>query len=411
MATNAADAVSQSPTPSQGPEGTDVHTAARRVEGLLDDDGHYNPNPDQISRGHPDYVESDDSRASSPDRDDRGRFKKAATTDDTGDVQPDSTDGDETLDIPAAGDDSDEDTGKSGDTDENLAASAGDEATTDDGETGDDIDTLQGFADALEMSVDDFKAAVTHTFNAADEEITVTLQELEKGYQKDADYRRSTAKLANDRQLAEQDFFGRQQNYEQQNHFLAAQLGVAENLVAAELNDPRLTELRESDPAEWTARRDEIGQRLGGLRNARIQAAQAYEQFTNTNQAQLRAREEAALLESIPDFGKKHKADAKELLSDFGYSEHEISHVFDHRVIRGALELKALRSEVAELRLLKEQAGDTIRRVKKDIPKLTKPGKQRGKPRVKRDNVSRLRERAKKTGKVEDAARLIEQLL
>jgi hypothetical protein len=411
MATNAADVNSQSPTPSQGPEGTDLHSVARKVEGLLDDDGHYNPNPEQISRGHPDYVESDDSRANTPDRDDRGRFKKAAAADDTGDEQPEIKDDDETLDIPAAGDDSDEDTGEPGDTDEDLAASASDEATTDDEETGDDIDTLQGFAEALEMSIDDFKAAVTHTFNAADEEVTVTLQELEKGYQKDADYRRSTAKLANDRQLAEQEFFGRQQDYEQQNHFLASQLQVAENLVAAELNDPRLAELRESDPAEWTARRDEIGQRLGGLRNARIQAAQAYEQFNNTNQAQLRAREEAALLEAIPDFGKQHKADAKEILSGFGYSEHEISHIFDNRVIRGALELRALRAEVAELRQLKEQAGDTIKRVKKDIPKLTKPGKQRAKPRVKRDNVSRLRKRAKETGKVEDAARLIETLL
>jgi hypothetical protein len=177
------------------------------------------------------------------------------------------------------------------------------------------------------------------------------------------------------------------------------------------LNDPRLAELRESDPAEWTARRDEIGQRLGGLRNARIQAAQAYEQFTNTNQAQLRTREETALLAAIPDFGKQHKADAKELLSGFGYSEHEISHIFDHRVIRGALELKSLRAEVAELRLLKAQAGKAVKRLKKEIPKLTKPGKQRGKPRVTTDNVTRLRERAKKSGKVEDASLVIEQLI
>ncbi len=411
MATNAQDAVGQSPTPSQGAEGTDLHSIARRVEGLLDDDGHFNPNPDQISRGHPDYVEGDDARADSPNRDDRGRFKKAATADDSSDEQLDTNDDDETLDIPAASDDSDADTGQPGDTDEDLAASASDDAQQDDRETGDDIDTLQGFAEALEMSVDDFKAAVSHTFNAADEEVTVTLEELEKGYQKDADYRRSTAKLATDRQFAEQDFFTRQQGYEQQNHMLASQLQIAEQIVAHELEDPRLHELRESDPAEWTARRDEIGQRLGGLRNARIQAAQAYEQFNYANQAQLRSREEAALLAAIPDFGKEHKASAKEILSGFGYSPHEISYIFDHRVIRGALELKALRSEVAELRLLKEQAGDTVKRVKKDIPKLTKPGKQRTKPRVGRDNVSRLRKRAQESGKVEDAARLIETMI
>jgi len=409
MASNAEEVDRQSPTPSQGAEGSDMRTVARQIEGLLDDDGHYNPNPDQISRGHPDYVEGDDSRAQSPDRDNRGRFKKAAAAEDTGDDTA-GPDDDETLDIPAARDDSDEDT-KTGDTDEDLAASASDDAKTEDEETGDNIDTLQGFAEALEMSIDDFKAAVTHTFNAADGETTVTLQELEKGYQKDADYRRSTAKLANDRQLAEQEFVGRQQNYEQQNHFLAAQLQQAENIVAAELNDPRLAELRESDPAEWTARRDEIGQRLGGLRNSRIQAAQAYEQFSYNNKAQLRAREEAALLESIPDFGKSHRATARDLMSTLGYSAQEISEVFDHRVIKGAVELAALRSEVAELRLLKEQAGDTVKRVKKDIPKLMKPGKPLNKPRVKRDNVTRLRERARKSGKLDDAARLIETMI
>jgi len=401
------DAVRQSPTPSQGPDGSDLQTVAKQVEGLLDDDGHFNPNPDQISRGHPDYIEKDDPRADAPDRDTKGRFKKAAATEDGDDT---ATLDDETLDIPAASDDSDEDT-KKGDTDEDLAASA-DTASTEDEETGDNIDTLQGFADALEMSVDDFKAAVTHTFNAADEEVTVTLHELEKGYQKDADYRRSTAKLATDRQQAEQDFTTRQNYYEQQNHFLAAQLQTAENIVAAELNDPRLAELRDSDPAEWNARRTEVGERLGGLRNARIQAAQAYDQFISANKAQLRTREEAALLQAIPDFGKQHKTTAKELLSTLGYSTAEISEVMDNRVIRGALELSALRSEVAELRQLKKQAGDTVKRVKKDIPKLTKPGKQRTKAKgVSRDNVTRLRERAKKSGSIDDAARVIEQMI
>jgi len=409
MAGNAEEVDRQSPTPSQGKEGSDMRTVARQIEGLLDDDGHYNPNPEQISRGHPDYVEADDTRAQSSDRDTRGRFKKAAAAEESSDDTA-TPDDDETLDIPAASDDSDADTA-TGDTDEDLAASASDDATPEVGETGEDIDTLQGFAEALEMSIDDFKAAVTHSFNAADEEITVTLQELEKGYQKDADYRRSTAKLANDRQQAEQDLFGRHQGYEQQNHFLSAQLQAAENIVAAELNDPRLTELRESDPAEWTARRDEIGQRLGGLRNARIQAAQAYEQFSYNNKAQLRAREETALLESIPDFGKSHRATARDLLSTLGYSVPEISEVFDHRVIKGAIELSGLRSEVAELRLLKEQAGDTVKRVKKDIPRLTKPGKQRGKPRIKRDNVTSLRDKARKSGKLGDAARLIETMI
>lgn len=415
MSRNAADVApdgQSSGTPSGGnPEGSDLRSIARQVEGLLDDDGHFNPDPDQVSRGHPDYDESTDDRANS-DRDTKGRFKKrddglAAQDDAQQHLQQDD---DETQDIPT-GDDQDEDTQQS-DTDDDLAASASDDATDNDAETGDDIQTLQEFADALEVPLEELKAAVTHTFNAADEEVTVTLQELEAGYQKDADYRRNTARLAQDRQMAEADIGQRQQAYEQQNYFLANSLQIAENIVAAELNDPRFTELRESDPAEWTARRDEVGQRLQGLRNARIQAAQAYDQYTGTIKAQLRDRELAAIAQRIPDFGKPHRDKVKNLLGEMGYSPVEISDVFDHRMVLGAIELHDARVELAELRQLKKSAEDTTRRVKKDIPKLTKPGKQRrAGAGIKKDNLSRLRQRAQKSGSVGDAAKVIEQLL
>lgn len=401
----------QSPTPSSGSEGTDLRSVARQVEGLLDDDGHFNPNPDQLSRGHPDYDESDDPRAVTPDRDERGRFKKkaaddSAPADDTGD----EIDDDEDLDIPAAGDDSDADTDQ-GDTDEDLAASADPDAPTDDRET-EAIETLAEFAEALEVPLEELKESVKHTFNAAGEEVTVTLAELEKGYQKDADYRRSTAKLAEDRKAAEAEFHHRQQAYEANNQLLASQLQVAENLVAAELNDPRLAQLRQNDPAEWTARRDEIGQRLTALRNARAQAAQAYQQFTNDNLQRLRDAEEKALLEAVPDFGSQHKNAAREVLSGFGYADHEIANIFDHRLVQGVLELHNLRKEVAELRELKQQAEQTTKRIKKDVPRLQKPGKQQTrKPGLRKDNLARLRKRAKQSGKVEDAAKVIEQFI
>lgn len=414
MARNAADVTgdSQSPTPSQGAKGTDLHSVARQVEGLLDDDGHYNPNPDQVSRGHPDYVEENDPRAKTPKRDDRGRFKKAAADDDQAD-DTGQMDDDETLDIPAADDDQDEDDGQqAADTDDDQAQLAGDDAAADDADT-DSIESLAQFADALEITVDELKESITHTFNAAGEEVTVTLAELEAGYQKDADYRRSTAKLAQDRQTAEADFNVRHQGYEQQNHFLAAQLQVAENIVAAELQDPRLVELRESDPAEWTARRDEIGQRLQAMRNTRIQAAQAYDTYSQNLKQQLRAREEAALLQALPDFGRSQRELARGVMGEMGFSPQEISEVFDHRLILGVLELAAARSELTELRKLKSDAANTVKRVKKDIPKLQKPGKQRrvSKQAVKRDNLTKLRNRAKKSGNVRDAAQVIEQLI
>lgn len=420
MSANADEVSRQSPVPTSGPEGSDLRSVAHKIEGLLDDDGQFNPNPDQLSRGHPDYDESKDPRAKSPDndRDDRGRFKKAASdqdpADDTGGqdyVEDDATDITDAIEDDAASDDSNADASDTGDTDEDLATSAGDDAPTEDGETG-DIQTLAQLAEALEVTVDQLKDGLTHTFNAADGELTVTLSELEKGYQKDADYRRSTAKLAEDRKDAEAQYAGRMQQFEQQQHMAAYSFQTAEQIVAAELDTPALAELRERDPAEWTARRDEIGQRLNYLRGQRQQAAAAYEQFTNSNLAQLRATEETSLLKAIPDFGKPHRAIARDLMSTLGYEPREIANVFDHRVIQGALELAALRVEVAELRQLKGDAANVVKRVKKDVPKLARPGKQKNAAKgIKRTNVQRLKARARKSGKIDDAARVIETMI
>ena len=127
---------------------------------------------------------------------------------------------------------------------------------------------------------------------------------------------------------------------------------------------------------------------------------------------QLRDRELAAIAERVPDFGKAHRDKVKTLLGEMGYSQYEISEVFDHRLVLGALELSDLRAEVAELRELKKQAETTAKRVKKDIPKLQKPGKQRrAGAGVKRDNLARLKDRAAKSGSVGDAAKVIEQLI
>jgi len=398
----------QSPVPTSGPEGSDLRSVASRIEGLLDDDGQFNPNPQQLSRGHPDYNPDTDPRNVPSERDDRGRFKAAASEE--GGEQP-PTEAEE--DQPAAGEDQTEDTEReAGDTEDDRTEPAPETADESTQET-DSIETLEQLASALEVPLDQLKSEITHSFRAADGDVTVTLAELEAGYQKDADYRRNTGKLAEDRRRAEQDYKLNMQQFEQQHSFLAQGLNVTEQLIAQELNDPRLAQLRESDPAEWTARREEIGQRVGQLRQTRQQAAQQYDQFRTQARGELKQREETALRERLPDFGTEHVQIARGAMDSLGYNNEEIAEIFDHRLVLGALELATLRAENKQLREEKSKARDTVKRVKKDIPKLTKPGKQqlRGPKGIKRDNVTRLKERARKSGSVDDAARVIETMI
>lgn len=411
MARNAEEVSRQSPVPTSGPEGSDLRSVANKIEGLLDDDGHYNPNPDQLSRGHPDYDESSDDRVS-PDRDERGRFKpKAAEATEENEDLDQATD-----EIEQQGDDSTEDAEQpdqdASDTDEDQTESAVDEAETDEAETG-DIQTLNELAQALDVPLDELKSALTHTFNAADEEVTVTLAELEAGYQKDADYRRQTGKLAEDRRQAEQIYQQNMQQFEQAHVQTAQAYNYLEQMLGAELNDPRLAQLRESDPAEWTARREEIGQKVGALQQARQQAAQQYHQFTQNNRAQLKQRETQFLQEKIPDFGSQHVQIARGTMESLGMTAPEIAEIFDHRIVLGALELAALRNEVGTLKGEKTKAQDAVKRIKKEVPKLQKPGKRKmqSKRGIKRDNVQRLKERARKSGSVDDAAKVIETMM
>lgn len=394
------DNAAQAGTPSGGnPEGSDVRSVANQIEGLLDDSGNYNPEGTK-SRAHPDYDHDADHGQA---RDDRGRF--AAQQDDT-------ADDDDQDDIQAAADDDRADDADTGDTDDDQVASGSQDANDDNADTDDTIKSLAELAEAMEIPLEELSSGLSHTFKAAGEEVTVNLAELVAGYQKDADYRRSTAELADSRRALETENQARIQTFEMSNQLLAQQLGVAEQLLVAEADTPAMQELRNTDPAEWQARRTELGQRLQVLRDARQQAAVNYQQVMQGNFMQQKERGMAALKEAIPDFGEKHIGQVKDVLTSFGYSDQEIGQVMDHRAVIAALEIGQLRAEVAELKALKDNAAAAVKKVKKDVPKMQKPGKQRRSGAgIKRDNVAKLAAKAKKSGSVGDAAKVIEQML
>lgn len=396
----------QSPTPSNGnPAGSDLHSVANQIEGLMSDEGDISDG--NLSRAHPDYDHDAPHDQQKPARDDKGKFSKKAAP------SPDEDEIDQADDQLADGDVEAEDTDESGDTDEQLADSADEETQTDEQDTEDEgeaIQTLAGFAEALEMSVEELLEAVTDTFNAAGEETTVTLAELRAGYQKDADYRRQTQQLAERTKQAEQDYTLKMQQFDDQNRYLAAHLQATESIFQNALNDPQLQNLRQSDPAEWSARREELGNNIAMVRQAREQAMQQYQAFQANSLTELKTRELAAIRQHIPDFEPgKQGEQAQKVMATIGYAPQEIAKFFDHRLVLAALELGNLRTEVETLRTEKLQAKDAVKRVTKTVPKLVKPGKTQPKV-VKRSNLSQLKARAKKSGSLQDAAAVIDEM-
>lgn len=405
-------------TPSQGGEGSDIRSATNAIAGLLDDSGQFNPNPDQLSRAHPDYDPDADPRNQSdaggtPDRDERGRFRARNPVDDESEDEQLNADAQETSE---AEDDLPDDEVDDADTDdEHVDARSQDDAeeTGDTDDEDDAITTLSGLAEALEMPLDELSTQLTHTFKAAGQEVTATLQDLVAGFQMKADYDRDKGALANQRRDFEFEMQQRGQMLDQEHYVAASGMQAMQQLLQAQLNSPKLEALREVDQSEWLAQRKEIEDQLGWLGQVTQQAAATYNQNRQQNLAALRQREEQTLLEAVPDFGDQHRQLVRDTMTSLGYSPAEQSQVFDNRLVRGALELAALRAKVAELEKAQTTAQETVKRVKKEVPKLQKPGRSlrnRGKG-IDRDRAGKLNKRLRQSGKVEDAALVIENMM
>jgi hypothetical protein len=194
-----------------------------------------------------------------------------------------------------------------------------------------------------------------------------------------------------------------------QANILSQQFNMVEQLIMQKAQDPRFLALRDDNPVEFVAQEQELRNQVGMLQQARQQAAAQYTQYQQQYMADYVARESKALSDVYPDWGEAHQAKVKSTMDSLGFAADEVK-VFDSRYVRGLMELSELRTEVAELRKLKSKAKDTAQRIKKDVPKLTKPGRQRGKAGLRRDNLNSLKKRFNETHHERDAAKIIESM-
>lgn len=407
---------------------TSVNAAAERISGLLDADGHANSDPERLSRAHPDYDPENDERETGqrqrrrPGRDRQGRFKPADEETELEDnpVTAQDSDTDAESDDANTDDESDGDNTDSDDDGDNDTSDDTEDAEGED--TDDEITSLDQLAKAFEVEVDELLGTLTDTFKADGEEVTVTLADLRSGYQKGLNYARDKQALVNDRRTFNVEQGNRMQQVQDEHAAVAQSFNVLEQLLAQELQSPEMLDLRQNNAAEWSARQQEIGQRLGQLRQYRQQAALNYQATTQNNLKQLRDAENKALLEAIPEFSSEHANIAHNIMESLGFVSEEIAQVFDHRQVLGALELATLRDENArmqkELTELKKQAEagkNAIRKLKSDkVPNTLKPSsgsQSTDKKGLRRNKLTQLKKRAKASGSTADAARVIENLI
>jgi hypothetical protein len=242
------------------------------------------------------------------------------------------------------------------------------------------------------------------------EEIEVTLEELQQGYSRTKDYTKKTQALAETRKTVEAER-ARIEEAKQLRDTYAQRLQVIEQMLNQPADNENLSELRESDPIGYAIRVAERAEK-----DKQLQAVQAERQRIATQQQaeqqeQLKghlAVEAQKLKEWIPEFRDEAKADLarkdiKAYAKSIGFSDQELANVYDARAVQTLY--KAMQYE----KLMKGKSVATKK--VNDAPKTLRSGTSQPQGTSEQEAMNKQFKKLKQSGKKQDAAKLFEKFI
>ena len=245
----------------------------------------------------------------------------------------------------------------------------------------------------------------TFTVKVDGKEVSVTLDELQKGYSRTQDYTRKTQQIAEVRKQAEQETHAVRAEREQ----YAQLLGALQAQLQSSEPQVDLERLYHEDPIEWVRQKEVMRERqekLGAIQSEqqRLSQVSQYEQ-QRAMEAQLASQQEA-LLAALPDWKDPKKAKAEKALviesaKAAGFTDEDLKSVYDHRLVL------LLRKAALFDQMVSKRQG--IKPVVNNGPRTAKPGAA-GRVSTTTESV-RAKQRLAKTGRIDDAASAIELLL
>ena len=275
-----------------------------------------------------------------------------------------------------------------------------------------EISTLDDLAKVMEKTPEELLSTLKATVKVNGKTEQVTLAELKAGYQKDSDYRQKTSELAEQRRAFEAEQTQVRSAIIAQINQAKQLMQTAESLVITPLDPAEMSQLRSKNPAEWAARIQEHNAKTQFVQNLKQAALQAQMQAEQQREALTReARtkklsEEIEKVQQIPGWGEdlKNALDSY-LIDQYGFTNEQLQEIADHRyvdIIRKAHLYDKLQTET-----------DVAKKKVKQAPKMVKPNKFSIQNNIsrKQSRIEEAKNRLKKTGRRDDAARLIEQLL
>jgi hypothetical protein len=245
----------------------------------------------------------------------------------------------------------------------------------------------------------------TFTVKVDGKEVSVTLDELQKGYSRTQDYTRKTQQIAEVRKQVEQETHAVRAEREQ----YAQLLGALQAQLQSSEPQVDLERLYHEDPIEWVRQKEVMRERqekLGAIQSEqqRLSQVSQYEQ-QRAMEAQLASQQEA-LLAALPDWKDPKKAKAEKALviesaKAAGFTDEDLKSVYDHRLVL------LLRKAALFDQMVSKRQG--IKPVVNNGPRTAKPGAA-GRVSTTTESV-RAKQRLAKSGRIDDAASAIELLL
>jgi hypothetical protein len=252
------------------------------------------------------------------------------------------------------------------------------------------------------------------------DETEVTLNELIRGYQRGADYTKKTMRLADERRSIER----AKADLEQEQTAVALERASYVERLNGQI--PALKrQLAQFEGIDWNrlsvehptlfaqARPvfDSLSQELQQVeterldyeqrdRQRRLQAVQAHQDYIAEQKRALIARHPEM---ADPVNGRRETAALTRYLIDTGYRQEELSRLVDHRDF--ILARKAMLFD--RLMANREKIKETVAA----LPRVQKPGTARGSRTGAAERRAKLMTRLERSGRTEDAARLIEDML
>ena len=262
-------------------------------------------------------------------------------------------------------------------------------------ETSEDVSQDEEQSDVQEKP--DSTEEQLHKVKVAGQEFDVTLDELRNGYQRDADYRRKTEELSNDRKNFQSESEKQRLDYSQKLNELNQSLSVAQQDLNAEMNSADLDKLYDEDPTEAARverklkkKQDALSQ---SLQKAQAEQKQQFETFLQDQQRKL--------VSKMPEFSDPAKASSlkanmKNTLNNYGFNDQEVAQVYDHRIVMLVNDAMKYRS----MQNSKPNLAKKISKPSKVFSSGVKQGKAELNQKARKEKFSRLR----KSGSVKDAS-------